>query len=42
MDINLGKYNTTQELFLYKVGISNTYAEDKLNLPMPFFVISLL
>ena len=38
-DINIGKYNTTLEVFLSKVGISNTYSEDNTKLVEPFFVI---
>lgn len=38
MDIHLGKYNTTQELFLSKVGIANSYSEDMEELVEPFFV----
>lgn len=37
-DINIGKYNTTLEVFLSTVGVSNTYSEDNMNLIEPFFV----
>jgi len=37
-DIDIGKYNTTQELFLSKVGIANSYSEDNKTLVDPFFV----
>jgi len=40
MDIDIGKYNTTQEIFLKHVGISNSYAEDNEKLPKPFFVLA--
>lgn len=39
MDLDLGKYTTTQDLFLSKVGINNSYLEDKQNLVEPFFVL---
>jgi hypothetical protein len=42
MDLNVGKYTTTQEMFLAKVGITNSYQEDNLNLCQPFFVILML
>ena len=38
MDLNVGKYTTTQEMFLSKVGITNSYQEDNLALCAPFFV----
>ena len=38
MDLNVGKYTTTQEMFLAKVGITNSYQENNLNLCQPFFV----
>ena len=38
MDLEVDKYTTTQEIFLSKVGISNNYQEDNLNLIAPFFV----
>ena len=38
MDLNVDKYTTTQEIFLSKVGITNNYQEDNLNLTEPFFV----
>lgn len=37
-DIDIGKYNNTQELFLAKVGIQNSYSEDNEKLSEPFFV----
>lgn len=37
-DLEIGKFTTTQELFLQKVGISNSYSEDNLTLVTPFFV----
>lgn len=39
MDLNVNKYTTTQEMFLAKVGITNSYQEDNLTLCAPFFVI---
>lgn len=39
MDLNVGKYTTTQEMFLSKVGISNMYTEDNTLLEEPFFVM---
>lgn len=39
MDLNVNKYTTTQEMFLSKVGITNSYQEDNLALCAPFFVI---
>ena len=38
MDLDVGKYTTTQEIFLTKVGISNNYNEDNTKLCPPFFV----
>jgi hypothetical protein len=38
MDLNVGKYTTTQEMFLAKVGITNSYQEDNTMLHEPFFV----
>jgi len=38
MDLSVGKYTTTQEMFLAKVGITNSYQEDNQNLCQPFFV----
>lgn len=29
MDLDVGKYTTTQDIFLSKVGINNSYSEDK-------------
>ena len=28
-DINIGKYNTTQEVFLSKVGVATSYVDEK-------------
>jgi len=39
-DIDIGKYNNTQEVFLGKVGIQNSYSEDKEKMIEPFFVSS--
>jgi len=38
MDLNVGKYTTTQEIFLAKVGIQNSYSEDTQEPVEPFFV----
>lgn len=38
MDLDVGKYTTTQEIFLAKVGITNNYSEDNQSLTEPFFV----
>ena len=42
MDLNVGKYTTTQEIFLAKVGISNNYNEDNSKLCPPFFVSNII
>ena len=38
MEQGVGKYTTTQEMFLAKVGISNSYSEDTREPVVPFFV----
>jgi hypothetical protein len=38
MDLDVGKYTTTQEIFLSKVGIGNSYSEDTQIQVEPFFV----
>jgi hypothetical protein len=38
MDLDVGKYTTTQEIFLSKVGIGNSYSEDTQVQVEPFFV----
>ncbi len=37
-DVDIGKYNNTQEVFLGKVGIQNSYSEDNEHMIEPFFV----
>ena len=37
LNIDLGKSNSPQDIFLHHVGIGNSYIEENLVLPTPFF-----